>query len=265
MAMIIQFDPAVAFTYGSVVKAAYQLLSPGVLNPATTAVALPPGWTVASELTAIDTVGRKTEPEFFGLAVESKAEQHLLIAIRGTDTFMEWIVEAEFVPRQFPAVPDAGLVEDGFCSVYSSLRCSTTGCDVLSLVRQSAPGTKVTVAGHSLGAAVATLLALEIAVTLPATDLTLYTFASPRVGDATFAAFCDARLPMHFRIENRPDLVPHVPPLYRSTGTLIEVDSTTYPAVGQSVSCYHTLRTYLWLLNQSSPWGLGACGRAART
>ena len=144
-----------------------------------------------------------------------------------------------------------------------TLHCSGAASDVLSLIRQSAPGTKVTVAGHSLGAAVATLLALDIAVTLPATDLTLYTFASPRVGDAAFAAFCNIRVPLHFRIANRPDLVPHTPPLYEPTGTLIEVDSTASPAVAHSIACYHTLTTYLWLLNQSSSFGLGACGRAA--
>jgi hypothetical protein len=116
------------------------------------------------------------------------------------------------------------------------------------------------VAGHSLGAAVATLLAIDIVAALPAIDLTLYTYASPKVGDKTFAALCDAKL-KHFRIENEPDLVPKVPALYHATGTLVQVDSKSFPGIAHKVACYHTLTTYLYLLNQSSPAGLGSCAR----
>ena len=259
---MMSFVPATAFTYGSVVEAAYRLFSPGVLTPVATAAALPAGWTVSTDLSGIDKVARKTEAEFFGLVAESTAEGRLLIVIRGTDTLLEWLVDAEFAPTRFPAVQHSGLVEDGFYSVYSSLRCSPSGADVLSLIRQSAPGTKVTVAGHSLGAAVATLLALDIAVALPEVDLTLYTYASPKVGDRTFAALCNARIATHFRIANKPDLVPHTPPLYEHTGTLIQLDSTAFPAIAHSIDCYHTLTTYLWLLDQSSAFGLGKCGRS---
>jgi hypothetical protein len=257
------FDPQRAFTYGSIVESAYRLFSPGVLAPVASAAGLPAGWTVASELTAIDKIGHKTEPEFFGLAVESAADKELVIAIRGTDTLLEWLIDAEFKPCAFPGVPAAGNVEDGFCSVYATLRCSSTGGDVASLVRAAAPGTKVTICGHSLGAAVATLLAVDVAAAVPATDLTLYTFASPRVGDATFAAFCSSEVPVHFLITNQPDLVPHLPPLYEATGTPIDVDSKAFPVVAHSLVCYHTLTTYLWLLDQSSPFGLGECDRAA--
>jgi triacylglycerol lipase len=253
-------DPAMAYTYGTVVEAAYRLFTPGLLDPATAAAQLPPGWTVLTELTAIDRVHDKSEPEFFGLALQSP-DQGLLIAIRGTDLFIEWLVDAEFMPRSFPGAANSGKVEDGFCSVYSSLRCTSTGSDVRSLVSQLPAPARVTIAGHSLGAAVATLLALDVAVNVPGVDLTLYTYASPRVGDAAFVALCNTRLPVHYRIVNRPDLVPRLPPLYEATGTEIELDSTTYPVVAHKVACYHTLTTYLWLLNQASRFGLGTCAR----
>src|SRR5262249_17768229 len=53
-----------------------------------------------------------------------------------------------------------------------------------------------------------------------------YTFGSPRVGDPAFAGAYPAT---HFRVENRLDIVPHVPlaelpsglfPAYQSVGTL---------------------------------------------
>jgi triacylglycerol lipase len=254
------FDPAVAYTYGTVVEAAYRLFAPGVLDPATTTAQLPAGWTVLTELTAIDRVGGKTDPEFFGLALQS-ADHELLIAIRGTDTFIEWLVDAEFKRCTFPGAPDGGQVEDGFCSVYSTLRCATTGSDVRTLVAGLPAPATVIIAGHSLGAAVATLLALDVAVNVPGIDLTLYTYASPRVGDATFVALCNTRVPVNYRIANRPDLVPRLPPLYDATGSEIELDSTTYPNIAHKVTCYHTLTTYLWLLNQASAFGLGSCAR----
>jgi hypothetical protein len=255
------FDPLVAYTYGACVEAAYRLFTPGVLDPPAGAAQLPAGWNVTTELTAIDRVAMKSEAEFFGFVLQATGDAHVLIVIRGTDTILEWLVDAEFESCPFPGIADAGRVEDGFCGVYSTLRCASPSTDPLSFIRQLAPGTKVTIAGHSLGAAVATLLALDVAVNAPDVPLTLYTYASPKVGDAAFAAFCDARVVTHWRIANAADIVPRLPPAYVATGTEIELNSKTFPAIAHSVGCYHTLTTYLWLLNQQSTYGLGKCAR----
>jgi triacylglycerol lipase len=257
------FDASIAYLYGSVVEIAYRLFAAGDLDPSVPAAQLPPGWSVVTDVTAIDRVARKTEPEFFGLVVQSAVDSSVLIAIRGTDTLLEWVIDAEFKPTAFPGLAAAGKVEDGFCSVYSTLTCVSTGASVPSFVTSLPTGTKLTIAGHSLGAAVATLLAAEVAATVPGIDLTLYTYASPRVGDSTFAGFCTAHIPVHFRIVNRPDLVPKLPPAYDATGTEMEFDSTSYPVVRHSLACYHTLTTYLWLLNQQSTFGLGKCQRSS--
>jgi hypothetical protein len=256
------FDASSAHNYGSMIEIAYRLFKPGVLDPAVASGQLPAGWTLITELTAIDKVARRTEPEFFGLVVESAADNNVLVAIRGTDTLLEWLIDAEFTPRAFQGAPDGGLVEDGFASVYDTLTCVSTGSDVLSLVKQLPAGTKVTIAGHSLGAAVATLLAADIGANVPGVDLTLYTYAPPRVGDATFVKFFGAHVLVNFRIVNRPDIVPRLPPLYDAVGNEIDFDSTTYPAVAHSLVCYHTLTTYLWLLDHQSSFGLGTCNRS---
>jgi triacylglycerol lipase len=260
--MTLVFNPSVAYEYGAVIEIAYRVFKPGVLDPTVVSGQLPAGWTLVTELTAIDRVAHKTEPEFFGLVVQSAADNSVLIAIRGTDTLLEWLIDAEFTPRAFQGAPSAGLVEDGFASVYATLTCVRTGNDVLSLVKQLPAGTKLTIAGHSLGAAVATLVAVDIAANDPGVDLTLYTYAPPRIGDTAFVTFFDAHVPMNFRIVNRPDIVPHLPPLYDPAGNEIDVDSTAYPVVAHSLACYHTLTTYLWLLDQKSSLGLGTCARA---
>jgi triacylglycerol lipase len=257
-----RFDPSVAYIYGTCVEAAYRLFTPGVVTPLLNTAQVPAGWQVLTELNAVDRVAMKTEEEFFGLVLQSDDEQQVLLTIRGTDTFLEWLVDAEFVPCAFPGVPSAGRVESGFCGVYSSLRVTSASATPLSLIGQLPPATKVTIAGHSLGAAVATLLALDVCVNLPDVNLTLYTYASPRVGDAAFARLCDARLATHYRVVNTADIVPRLPPAYVATGTEIELNSTTYPVVAHRVACYHTLTTYLWLLNQQSEYGLGTCERS---
>jgi hypothetical protein len=249
---VVGFDPLVAYTYGACIEAAYRLFTPGVLTPAPGSATLPAGWKVLTELTGVDRVATKSDAEFFGLVLQAADDDHVLLVIRGTDTLLEWLVDAEFKPCAFPGIAAAGRVEDGFCSVYSSLRCASTSAAPLSLIAHLPPGTKVTIAGHSLGAAVATLLALDVVVNAPTVPVTLYTYASPKVGDSTFAAFCDRRVATHYRIANSADIVPRLPPAYVATGSAVELNSASYPVVAHRVAWYHTLTTYLWLLNISS-------------
>ena len=65
--------------------------------------------------------------------------------------------------------------------------------------------------GHSLGAGLATLLALDLAAhsLVPNTCITL---ASPRVGDLTFQHVFNQVVPNAYRVVNRIDIVPKVPP-----------------------------------------------------
>ena len=72
---------------------------------------------------------------------------------------------------------------------------------------------QVWVTGHSLGGALAVLLA----ATLMETGIKvsgLYTFGAPRVGDEEFANRLNDELSdgAHWRVVNEEDLVPHLPP-----------------------------------------------------
>ena len=260
-------DPARAYHYGAFVEAAYAMFRPGDLAPPVTAT-FPAGYELALYLTGVDRVGRKTEREFFGFVARSAAgapAAELVIAIRGTDTVLEWLVDAEFLPVPFRAVPDAGLVEDGFDSVYATLAAHTPAGepqDLHAFLRGAASGgggAPLTIVGHSLGASVATLLALDVAVNDGIGDLTLYTLASPRTGDEAFARAFDARVPASWRVVNAPDLVPKIPPLYTHVSAPHEVDSVAAGGVRHAIACYHSLATYLYLLNPQGPPGLGQC------
>ena len=86
------------------------------------------------------------------------------------------------------------------------------------LTKHQLENSPIYMAGHSLGGALATISALHIArflnINLSAAQgnpgVTLYTFASPRVGSPDFVKACDERF-ITYRIENKADVVPDVP------------------------------------------------------
>ena len=48
------------------------------------------------------------------------------------------------------------------------------------------PNSKISITGHSLGAAIATHCAVDLMANYNIRNFTLYTYGSPRVGDKTF-------------------------------------------------------------------------------
>ena len=114
----------------------------------------------------------------------------------------------------------------------------------------------VTVTGHSLGAALATLLAIDMSAntTFPTG---LYTLASPRVGDLTFHNLFNHVVPNAYRIVNRLDVVPQLPPplFYFHVGD--ETELVPSNAMKLDVACEHHLTSYLnmlaTLIQQTNP------------
>jgi hypothetical protein len=188
------------------------------------------------------------------LAVNQADPNDYFIAIRGTLTIWEWLQDAKFLPKPFPNVAGAGLTEDGFTDMYQSFSLTPGDCegkflaDLIALLPATA---RVTIAGHSLGAGIATLLALDMGAnsTLP---VVLYTLASPRVGDLTFSHLFNHVVPNAYRIANRLDIVPKVPPplLYFHVG-----DETELVPSGEmkfDLACEHHLTSYFNMLGTLS-------------
>lgn len=70
---------------------------------------------------------------------------------------------------------------------------------------------EVYVTGHSLGAALATLFAFDIARDLGIQPIT-YTFGGPRVGNDQFSAAFASSVNTMYRVVHDEDIVPHLPP-----------------------------------------------------
>jgi hypothetical protein len=186
-----------------------------------------------------------------------------VIALRGTEGIMEWIQDARFLAVPCPFLPGAGNTEDGFTAMYQSLAISPSA-GATSVVRSLAglqwkrKVTSLTICGHSLGGALATLLAADVAANAvdPFKVATVYTYASPKTGDPLFVSTYNHLVPDTSRIANRLDLVPKLPlpPLYDHVLGLFELNPVKLGIpptvlVKFDIPCEHFLNSYLFLLS----------------
>jgi hypothetical protein len=179
---------------------------------------------------------------------------NVVVAIRGTDGIFEWVQDARFLLVKCPILAGAGLSEDGFTAVYESLRiaqdpASKRLVDALPGLAFPLAVTSMTICGHSLGGAVATLLALDVGANTKFANPTAYTYASPRTGDPSFVDTYNQLVPNTYRFANRLDLVPKLPapPLYDHVLGLYDLNPMM--KVKWDIPCEHHLTSYLYLLS----------------
>jgi Lipase (class 3) len=198
----------------------------------------------------------------FGFLAVSAAKE-LVAVIRGTDTILEWLHDGSFLMVPSPIAGSHGFTEDGFTAVYRSLRIgrangTPSAKDSIRSYLDTSAAAGVTVCGHSLGGALATFLTLDVGLNTSCRSPTSYTYASPRPGDHLFTSSYNAAIPTSYRIANRQDLVPKLPPLlpvpYDHVNTLYELNPAPN-AINPTIVCMHHLTTYLWLMGQLAGTG----------
>ncbi|MCC3420577.1 MAG: lipase family protein [Microcoleus sp. PH2017_29_MFU_D_A] len=101
-----------------------------------------------------------------------------------------------------------GTIHPGFSTIYSNIATQT-----LDIAKKLNPSVPCYLSGHSLGAAIATLAAIDIAVNVPRLkkQVQLYTYGSPRVGDPVFAREHNRVVPNSYRVVNLADAITLVP------------------------------------------------------
>ena len=219
----------------------------------------------ANDLATDINPNRAQDTVSIGLICQAVDSGDVVIAIRGTEGILEWIHDAEFLQVACPFLAGAGRTEDGFTAMYESLRTGTaanspTLVNALSALRFPHPVASVTICGHSLGGALATLLALDLAVNTVWCTPSVYTFGSPRVGDALFASTFNQVVTRSHRIANRLDIVAALPPPVDYAHVLAPYELNPIrllPLPPQvlvkfDLECEHALNTYLNLLSMRS-------------
>lgn len=132
--------------------------------------------------------------------IEEAHAGEFFIIFPGTASFRDWRTDAKILKTDWDG--EGAMVHRGFAQALESV--------AHQIGEQIRPAKSLVITGHSLGGALATLLADQLA------DLDIvtavYTFGSPRVGNRTFArCYSEALHHRTFRIVNARDPVPWLP------------------------------------------------------
>ena len=145
----------------------------------------------------------------------------LVIGARGTEPTQMNDIYADLEIFKEDSFTGVGQIHQGFRGEVDKI-----WEHVLARVERYGLNKKIWVCGHSLGGAMATLLASRLEY-VEKTDVdTLFTYGSPRAGGPKFAKWCDKHL-KHQRHVNNNDVVPCVPTVFRwrHTGNCVYIKS----------------------------------------
>ena len=261
-------NPATAVAYGPFIQAAEAQYSshPDQLSPATI-TNMPAGYTLTRTIQMTDFLGPEQSRVFYGYVAVGGNPTTAVVALRGTESTMEWWDDFHWDLVPFTQIPAGGKVAQGFYDIYNSIGTMAPGQESTSApsavaadVAQAATSgpaagidpasLPLVVTGHSLGGALATLLVTDLSATT-ALKPQAWTFASPKVGDATFAARYAALSTVSWRIYNQVDVVPRFPidisDSYQPVATGYAINSLG--KAKWSLSCAHSLNTYMHVLS----------------
>ena len=162
----------------------------------------------------------KSEDAFFKsrVSVFKSKSLGIVISYEGTDVFAPngYIKDADFRPTKPASVfdgilPEGVMLDHGFQSNF--LQTLEKAIPAVKRAVKEHNETRVTVTGHSLGAAASQLAAVYLDHELEHGIKYYLGFAPPRVGNQKFADYVDEKLKGRFYYAiNGDDIVPRVPP-----------------------------------------------------
>ncbi|XP_038876919.1 phospholipase A(1) DAD1, chloroplastic [Benincasa hispida] len=204
----------------------------------------------------------------------------VVIAFRGTATCLEWLENLRATLTTLPGDSPGVMVESGFLSLYTS---GTESCPSLrEMVREEIgrllqsygdEPLSLTITGHSLGAALATLAAYDIKEYFKrsAPVVTVMSFGGPRVGNRKFRQRLEKQGTKVLRIVNSEDVITKLPGFvveegggvrwiqkcveetqwaYSEVGRELRLSSRDSPHLNRiNVATCHHLNTYLHLVD----------------
>jgi triacylglycerol lipase len=256
--MLMLTDPTDALLATLALAAEDMFTAPAELTPPASPRLAAAGWQLRGHLAAVDAVLSRdptSQYVYYGYVAQDGAGDWL-VAVRGTQRMVEWLEDMEGWHAAFDhgqvQHPGAGAVHAGFWEIYASMimTIAPTVSAAQAIDALCTGGKHVTVIGHSLGAALSTFLAVDLAARFP--DLTARHFASPRTGDKAWTQYADGRVADCRVYANANDLVPKVPFGfgYAPLGSLVEL-----PPPGilhDNPLCNHHAGVYGWILDRDT-------------
>lgn len=135
-------------------------------------------------------------------------KESIFVVFRGSTSIKDWLNNLNALLTDYPGCQDC-KVHKGFYVAQQSVMPLVRSA--VQALRQQFPRYRVVVTGHSLGASLATLTALQLHAEGLTGSLRLVHFGSPRVGNTAFASYLSKALPDRHRLTHHKDMVPHVP------------------------------------------------------
>jgi predicted lipase len=162
----------------------------------------------------------------------------LWITFRGSDSPTDWKNNFNFWKRTIPYDNTGSKirVHTGFLNAYKSAFVRNL---ILNEVSRDIQFVKIT--GHSLGAALAVLCAVDVQYNFPNRDIEAILFGCPRVGNRAFALSYNKRVEKTIRVECGNDIVTKVPPVlfgFRHVGAKLHVGFPRLPLVTRATDHY---------------------------
>lgn len=153
----------------------------------------------------------------------------MTIVFRGSDSEKDWITNFTFSKKKIPYGNKASdvRVHKGFLEAYKSPLVRNKLHELMCLDCDT-----IYITGHSYGAALAVLCALDLQYNFPEKEFYVTLFGCPRVGNEQFSKSYNSRVFNTVRIENGNDIVTKVPPKlfgYRHVGAKIHVGKKEIP------------------------------------
>jgi len=156
----------------------------------------------------VEQIGLK-KPGSDDFVPEKEGSRHFTIVVRGTDHASDWLTNLDAILTTFSGEFDGKKVHQGFG--YRAL-------EIFKLIQNHHSGVlfeeikknKLRLTGHSLGGAVAVLLAV-LFKNVGVDSHHVVTFGQPMVTDFDGASLWNDKIPL-FRFWNEHDIVPTVPP-----------------------------------------------------
>ncbi|KAK1539258.1 lipase [Colletotrichum costaricense] len=150
-----------------------------------------------------------------GFVATDPVRKNIVIAIRGSSNVRNWITNILFGFDDCDFV-DGCKVHTGFANGWDEIKDALLAS--VKSAKAANPSYTIVGTGHSLGGAVVTIAAADLRRDGYPVDI--YTYGSPRVGNAAFTNFVTAQAGAEYRVTHVDDPVPRLPPIlfgYRHT------------------------------------------------
>lgn len=158
----------------------------------------------------------------------------LVVSFRGSVTLQDWISDGQFANPADWELDDGTVVRNavhkGFLCAYQSIR-SELRSKLTDAIGNDTANARVYFTGHSLGAALATLAALDLTSWLVnehgyrRDNVALYVIGSPRPIKDNLLSHFRTRVPNAYSIIEKTDPVPYLLPTYTHINNFVEINS----------------------------------------